>query len=229
MRLCKSPFCRKNRQMAADNFLLSLLPLQPCEMSEAQWSKIVTASAMPEQARPLVGRAISFYRLASRGASPHETRRLLLNTAKLMSELCEQLRLIENNRLALLVLARSTKDKLSPPEANKRVKRKLSLANKQLLISSDWLITSAGCIASAKPGGHGKSLNTSLFILVLEQIWKQFKGAPISRSSKGKNNSRLFIEAVFSVADPTIGKSSIDESMKRVIKGRGGITEKIRS
>ena len=136
MRLCKSPFCRKNRQMAADDFL-ALLPLQPYEMSEAQWSKIVTASAMPEQARHLVGRAIAFYKQASPVASPHETRRLLLNTAKLMSELCEQLRFIENNRLALLVLARSTKDELSPPEANKRVKRKLYLANRQLRISSD--------------------------------------------------------------------------------------------
>jgi hypothetical protein len=213
--------------MAADDFL-ALLPPQPYEMSEAQWSKIVTASAMPDQARPLVGRAISLYRLASPVPSPHETRRLLLNTAKLMSELYEQLRLIENNRLALLVLARSTEDELSPPEANKRVKRKLSLANKQLLISSDWIKTSASRVASAKPGAHGKSLTMSLFILVLEKIWEQFKGAPISRSGKGKSNSRLFIEAVFSVADPTVGKSSIDESMKRVIRGRGGITEKIR-
>jgi hypothetical protein len=214
--------------MAADNFL-TLLPLQPCEMSEAQWSKIVTASAMPEQARHLVGRAIAFYKQASPVASPHETRRLLLNTAKLMSELCQRLQLIERNPLALLVLAQMIKGELAPPEANRRVKRKLSLANRQLRISTDWVAGSADRVAMAKPGAHRGSVTTSLFILVLEKIWEQFKGAPISRSSKGKNNSRQFIEAVFGVADPTVGKSSIDESMKRVIRSRGGITGKIRS
>ena len=84
-------------------------------ISEAQWSKIVTASAMPEQARPLAGRAIAFYKLARPVASPHETRRLLLNTAKLMSELCQRLQLIERDPLALLVLAQMIKGELCSP------------------------------------------------------------------------------------------------------------------
>ena len=213
--------------MAADNFL-ALLPLQPYEMSEAQWSEIVTASAIPEQARPLIGRAISFYKLASPVASPHVTRRLLLNTAKLMSELCQRLQLIERNPLALLVLAQMIKGELAPPEANRRVKRKLSLANRQLRISTDWVAGSADRVAMAKPGAHRESVTTSLFISILGKIWEQFKDGPISRSNKGEINSRRFIEAVFGVADPNIGKSSIDESMKRVIRGRGGIIKKVR-
>jgi hypothetical protein len=78
-------------------------------------------------------------------------------------------------------------------------------------------------VAQGRSGAHQRSVLINLLVVSLSRIFEDFTRKRISRSQKGGNTSIDFISAVFRVADPSVGASSIDEATKHLIKSRGGI------
>lgn len=205
---------------------LAYLPLVPVSLTDEQWDDVVRSSNLPPEARPLVGRAIAMYRAmeGTRSASGSaSTRALLEDLSRHASQLHELMTTVLNNPRAILALTlalyprqdfgRSMGKKLVDKNIRKKIADIERLAN--------WFSTAVMRVAKGGPGARQRAFQIQMLIIALDKILEQFKKQRINRSGKGTATSRDYITAVCAIADQTIGSSSIEEAMKRLIKTRG--------
>jgi len=208
---------------------LDYLPIEPVELSDSQWEKIVRHSNLPDDARLLVGRVVAFYRVSDKALhssqTPVQTRALLGKLAKLTNDLRNGLADLSNDRRAIVCLTLA----IDPPQdfgnamGDRVANRDLADAIKNLTALAKWLSDAQSRVTKSKPGARAKAILTQLVVFTLDKILLRYCGEGISRSIKRTNKSREYIKAVISIADPSVPVRAIEEAMKRQIKSRGRI------
>jgi hypothetical protein len=207
-----------------------LLPICGVEISNARWTEIIKASGLPDEARPFVERAIMLHKLFNQAIAPSATpaaaRQFLTDLAKRADALCDELDRTAANPLALVVLGLAIGEgqgkSLRPDIAKVRLKD----AAADVAKLSTWVKAGRSRVIGGRPGPRRRADATTIFVQVLDQILQDHTGKRIDRSNKGHRTSRDFVQAVFRLADPKIGKATIEEAMKRVIKARGRVAGK---
>jgi hypothetical protein len=192
---------------------------------DEQWKAIVASSNLPDEARYSIGWAILRYRAgdqARQRSGSAETRSSLQKSIQAISKLRRQSAELLDNARALTVLARSLRPSHGVADGT-LARQTITKAILDLDEQSKWLSSAIPRVAKSGPGAREKSILLAFLVHDLDKVRQQYGQRPITRSTKRIDNSRDYITAVCRIADPTIGGASIDEAMKRVIKGRGGI------
>lgn len=203
-----------------------ILPNKPFLLTDKQWKMVVVHSGLPSEARPLVGRAIAMYHIgnhARRQGNPAKTRAELAALGKRTLDLRKSLaKLLDNPRAHVaLTLGNNSPQEFAGAMRDKLAHRRIENAMTELDGLGRWLSVALNRVAKGKPGAKEKALLVQLFVAALDYVLQRFTGRAISRSYK--NN---FVQQVCRIADPEIGRGTIDDAIKRLRKSRGGIANK---
>jgi hypothetical protein len=210
-----------DNQVASDAWTC-VLPVKPPELTEDQWQIFASGSGLPEAIRPRITAAIAFYQIANRtrlsSRTPAETKKLLAETAKRATDLQNLLAGVAQNPLAALGSAlaqnRGSIGRTDPD---------ITRAARAIGELSDWMNLASKRVAGGNSGAHLRSVQINLTISLLNRIYQEFKGRPLSRTQKAKKGEKTpieFVQAFFQIADPSVGRSSIDEALKRLSQTR---------
>jgi hypothetical protein len=191
-------------------------------LSKIQWTEIVECSGLPPDARPQIEKLIRTYRdLKALHAPYHSSEKIRdqLNKAnKCALALRTELHKLYKNNRALSALAAATDQNnalagLFKPTARLRLE-KASLNINDLMW---WFRSAHKQVGRSKPGPHTRDAYS--LVASLDQIIEKFKGNRISRSYK--STSKNYVTKIVKIADPKIGRGTIDAAMRACIYRRG--------
>jgi len=100
--------------------------------------------------------------------------------------------------------------------------RHLEVAMSELERLAQLFDVSRDRVAKGKPGARVEALIVQFLVTELDRILIRFTDKKITRSTK-RPATRQYVEVVCKIADPKIGRGSIDAAMKRQIASRGKI------
>jgi hypothetical protein len=199
------------------------------KLTDRAWDEIAKRFKLGPEARHPIEGAISFFEVAEStldpSNSPASTKQALQNMADLAGELGEGLQRLLRNPLALVSLSQATSAKGDFESAMDNRTAQTLLAAEIVAFSKikHSLQTASETVVKAGPGAHRQAVLVAMFVKMLDNIYFQCTGQYLKRDSKGMATGRDFVAAVSTAADLKIGPGSIDEALKQVVKGRGGI------
>lgn len=206
---------------------LAFLPIEPADLTDDQWSELVSHSHLPPEARSLVGRVIAMYRAFDKARHQSQTatqsRAALGELAKLADKLKNGLIDIRDNPRAIvcLTLALDPRQDFNTGMDSGTTAHKIAGAIDDLKELATWLMAAQNQVKNDRPGARKKSFQIQMLVFVLDDILLRHGCNGISRSTKRTNTSREFVKAVIKIADPTARIPPIEDAMKRRIKARG--------
>jgi hypothetical protein len=199
------------------------------KLTDKAWDEIAKRFKLGPEARHPIEGAISFFEVAEStldpSNSPASTKQALQNMADLAGELGEGLQRLLSNPLALVSLSQATSAKGDFESAMDNRTAQTLLAAEIVAFSKikHSLQTASETVVKAGPGAHRQAVLVAMFVKMLDNIYFQCTGQYLKRDSKGMATGRDFVAAVSTAADLKIGPGSIDEALKQVVKGRGGM------
>jgi hypothetical protein len=200
------------------------------KLTDKAWDEIAKRFKLGPEARHPIEGAISFFEVAEStldpSNSPASTKQALQNMADLADELGEGLQRLLSNPLALVSLRQATSAKGDFESAmDNRTAQTVFAAEIAALEQLEGFLRAAiENIVQAKPGAARQAIRIAMFVKALDEIMLQFTGRHLRRDSKGQATGRDFVATVSNAADLKITPGSIDEALKQVVKGRGGIS-----
>lgn len=217
--------------MTQDTLKFNSKALLLSSITNETWRVLREKTQFPDEARQAVDEAIYRYHAMAAAVDPanqpSKTRLSLEVLAKNIQQAREQLARMNDNPLATVVLKKAIADPHAPPTSiDRQLQGWLELQISNLTKLEETLLVAKAGILGSKPGASGPSLRTTLFVNSIVDIWEKYSGTRVSRSIKGPFNSRDFILLVCEIADPEIGRGSIEDAVKKIIFQRGGIKEK---
>jgi hypothetical protein len=199
--------------------------LIPVVLTDKQWEQVVRFSGLPPEARVDIGRAIALYRCVI-PYRPSETRAKLEKLSKDALTLCDALKELHDHGYSRLVLtlALEPSQPFETAGGQQLARRRLAAITRELQGLAEWLRAARDRVARGRPGARGRATLIALLVSELDRILERFTRKHIMRSDKKSTPGRQYVEAVCKIADPTIGRGSIDGAMKRQIALRGKIS-----
>jgi hypothetical protein len=200
------------------------------KLTDEVWEEIAKRFKLGPEARHPIEGAISHFEVMEStldpSMSPASTQQALQNMAALAGELGEGLQALLSNRLALVSLTRATSTKGDFESAmDSRTAQTVFAAEIAALSKLKHSLQAAGkAVVKAGPGAHRQAVLLAMFVKMLDNIYFQCTGQYLKRDSKGMATGRDFVAVISDAAGLKIGRGSIDEALKQVVKGRGGVT-----
>jgi hypothetical protein len=205
--------------------MITNMVLMPVELSDKQWQQIVRFSRLPPEARVHIGRAIAFYRFAP-DFQPSKIHTQLKKLNKQAIGLRDALKTLHDHHHAqvVLTLALKSSQRFETAMQQQAARRRLADITRELQELAEWLGAARDRVIRGSPGARSQAILVQFLVTELDCILKRFTGRNIMRSDKESKPGRLYVQAVCEIADPTIGRGSIDAAMKRQIVSRGKIS-----
>jgi hypothetical protein len=195
-------------------------------LSKIQWAKIVRCSALPIDARPQIERLIRHYQEINARRATYHTRgktsdqfkkveKQALALKKSLHELMVNSRAVSelvvamsNNRLATII-----------PSYNADARRRLKGALAEVDALSAWCMNARVEFEKAKTKRGPHTIDAYSLVASLDEILEKFTGKRINRSYK--STFKDYVTMIVKIADPEIGRGTIDAAMKARISSRG--------
>jgi hypothetical protein len=195
------------------------------ELPDDEWKRIAQYSNLPAQARPLVEEAIALFRTfdAANRYTASEIRTELKELHELAADLHARLSTLvadPDARAALTVESKSPRDPSRNRIRQPRIKAHLRLESSLGVVNAlaEWLSLASHRVSPMRPGANRKASNVRWLVARLDAIMKESTERSISRSGKRTNLTRDYIASVCHIADPSIGRGTIDAAMQTRIR-----------
>jgi hypothetical protein len=211
-------------------FAERLISAPHVKLTDSAWDEIAHVFKLPFEARHSINCAVSFYEMTAKVQlktySPATTKNSLRDLADLTSKLRGGVQELLGHPLAIVALntATSAPGGLEIAMNDKAAQRVLAVEIAALDQLEDFLRAATENIVQAKPGAARQAIRIAMFVKALDEIMLQFTGRHLRRDSKGQATGRDFVATVSNAADLKIQPGSIDEALKQIMTGRGGIS-----
>jgi hypothetical protein len=198
------------------------IPAPRVKLTNTAWDEIANAFELGPEARDRIDSAVSFFEAAETvlvpNNSPAATKKALQNLADLASELRGGLQTLVGNPLAMVCFTKGT---LESSMDNRAAQAVFAAEIAALSTLEQSLRTTISAVVKSGGGAHRQAVRVAMFVKLLDQILFGSTGRNLKRDSKGKATGRDFIAAITNAYRLKIGRGSIDDALKQVIKGRG--------
>jgi hypothetical protein len=211
-------------------FAEQLISAPHVKLTDTAWDEIAHVFKLPIEARHSINCAVSFFEMTAKVQlkkySPATTKKSLRDLADLTSKLRGGIQELLGHPLAIVALntATSAPESLEIAMNHKAAQHVLAVEIAALDQLEGFLRAATENVVQAEPGSARRALRIAIFVKALDEIMLQFTGRHLRRDSKGHATGRDFVAAVSNAADLKIKPGSIDEALKQVVKGRGGIS-----
>jgi hypothetical protein len=193
-------------------------------LTDDEWGRIAKFSGLPVVARKIIERDIGFFHelqaMDSGGAPPALTRKQLQRLRRDVLSLVRRIKMVIANDDAYFALTVRPQQDWHPRSIDERNRlpehRRLMQALDELVKLADWFAVAAEKIKAGKQGPD--TFNAYLLVERLDRTLENYTGQRIARSTK-RDTSVDYVTAVCLIADPKIGRGTIDSAMKSVISG----------
>jgi hypothetical protein len=194
-------------------------------LTDEEWQKIANLSGLPAKVRPKIVEVIDVYRSHQANFDirnkPSSVRRELDELRKSAESLAISLATALNDVDLWSAVARPRPSSNEWPPRTGLVDPKVAVQRitgtlYELQRLRDWLILARAAVPHSKRGSKRQSAPASAAVFMLDEILFKFKKRNLERSNK-RNETSEYVKAVLLIADPGIGKGTIDQAIKHQI------------